>query len=123
MALNDAWVTLAGDSQTWDDEMRRRCRPGIYAGTFNSEDLCRVQVDQHRAGRRVVTVWENIYGWAMGYASNLEGRAVLRGGRNEPRLSKVDVIRLGIEWVNQDPSHRSLEVTRDQLIGTEWEVK
>jgi hypothetical protein len=121
MLNTNAFKVLAGDPSKWDEETVRRCRPGCYAGTYNSEDICKVQVEQHFRGRKSASVWETVFGWALGYTSNLDNRAVLRGGRREPHLSKDDAIRLGIEWANQDPTNREFYVRIDDLKGTEWE--
>lgn len=121
MAINTRYRTLAGNSKVWDDETLAKTRPGGWGGTRDSEDLCRVQVDQHRRGRREATVWQTIFGFALGYVSNLDNRAVIRGGRNEPNLTKEEAIRLGIEWANEDPDRRALIVLDTELVGTPWE--
>lgn len=114
--LNDTHFTvLAGNPSKWDAETRERCRAGRYPGTFNSEDLCRVQVDQHLRGRRSATLWETVYGWAVGYDSNLQNRAVIRGGRREPGLTRDQAIEAGIQWANEDPTNREFYARNDML--------
>lgn len=108
------YVTLAGSTK-WHEEIMARCRPGNRPGTLRSEDLCSVQVEHHQRGHKSATIWETIYGWALGYISNLDGREVIKGGRRQPGLSKLDVLKAGIEWANENPEFRTFEVLDTNL--------
>lgn len=108
MINNDAFVVLAGDPSAWDEEMVRRCRPGRYPGTFKSEDVCKVQVEQHVKGRRSATLCETIYGWSVRLASGLDDRQLLF-----VRGTKEAALAFGIAWANEDPKKREFYVRKD----------
>lgn len=106
--LNDTYyILVAGNPQKWDDETRARCRPGRYENTWNSEDLCKVQIDQHRRGRRSATIVETIYGWSLRSASNLDGRQIIAS-----RLTRDEAIAAGTAWANEDPDNREFFIRR-----------
>ena len=114
--LNTKYYTLlAGNPEAWDQETRDRCRPGHVPGTYESEDLCRVQVEQHARGRRSATIFQTIFGWSVQYGSNLDGRATLFGGRSRPNTTKQEAIDFGIAWANEAPAYREFYVAKDHL--------
>lgn len=100
---------LAGDPEEWDAEIERRCSGDDH------ESLVDVQVEQHGCGRREATLWENVYGWCVGYASNLDNRAVIKGGKREPGLTKAEALAFGVKWANEDPTYRSFFVFKDDI--------
>jgi hypothetical protein len=104
------FMVLAGDPASWDEETRRLCRSGIYENTYNSEDLCKVQVDQFFRGRRSATIVETIYGWSVRSDSNLDNRAIYLS-----RVTKEAAIKFGIAWANEDPKNREFYVSRQHV--------
>lgn len=106
MMNSNAFVVLAGNPGPWDEEMKQRC-------DNKSEDLVKVQVDQHGRGRRSATLVATIYGYSVRLASGLDERQVLFGGRALGRnVSKEEAIAFGIKWANEDPKNREFYVAK-----------
>ncbi len=104
--LNDRdFILLAGQPQPWDDETRARCRPGPVPGTCNSDDLVKVQVEQHQRGRRVAQLVRTIYGWSVRYASAIDQCALMFPGISEPATLAACIL-WGRTWAEEDPVNR-----------------
>lgn len=103
------YVLLAGDPRAWDEEMVRR---------GHMENLAAIQIDQHRRGRRSANLVETMtLGWTVRYASNLDDRALLFGGRALGRqASQREAIAAGIAWVEEDPSNREFFALQSDVI-------
>lgn len=111
------FVVLAGNSEKWDQELRALCSPGSRPGTYNSEDLCRVQNDHYRRGHRSATLVKTIYGYSVRLASGLDGWALLLSGRQQGcrQISYEEAIEFGKNWANEDPDNREFYVSRSDL--------
>lgn len=123
MLNTEHYVVLAGKPEKWDEEMKKRCRPGRFApGTFHSDDLCRVQSDQYSRGRRAAALVKSIYGWYVCDDSGLSGNAVLASCKVNPNRPGVldgtieDAVRWGKVWANEDPEHREFYANKDDLL-------
>lgn len=102
MLNTEGFVLLAGNPKKWDLDTLKRVRPGRYDGTFNSDDLCKVQVDHHFKGFRTMQLLETVYGWSVRSGSNLDGRSILT-----PRgLTLRQALDAGKDWANADPDNR-----------------
>ena len=110
MRNTEYFTLLAGNPAAWDAEYNS-------LPPRNDNALCRLQSAQAARGRLSATLWENIYGWAVGYDSNLQGRSVIRGGRAEKGMTKEAAIEAGIEWANKDPENREFYVRKTDLKG------
>lgn len=101
MLNTTAFTLLAGNPSKWDEETATRCKPGRYAGTYDSEDLCKVQVDQHQRGRRSAALVKTLYGWTVRLASGLDERQILCKVE-----TREQAIAWGTAWANEDPEKR-----------------
>lgn len=103
--LNAKFHTLlAGNPSKWDEETARLVRPGRYENTYDSGDLCRVQVDQHRRGRRGAMLVKTYVGWSVRADSGLDDRQVLFS--TPTREGLAEAIAWGKAWANEDPENR-----------------
>lgn len=112
------FVVLAGNPQKWDDEIRARCRPGDSSGTFNSEDLCKVQAEQYRSGRRSMHLDRTIHGWCVrgnfGFAVVATFASKRMGNLDG---SKEAAMEFGTRWANEDPDNREFIAYRRDFEG------
>lgn len=109
--LNTSHFTLlAGNPSKWDEETLRLCKPGRYEGTYDSADLCKVQVDQHRRGRRSATPVKTMYGWTVRLASGLDERQILCKVE-----TREEAIAWGKAWANEDPENREFYAAAKDL--------
>lgn len=114
--LNDRdFLLLAGQPKSWDDETRRRCRPGRGSNTVNSEDLIKVHVEQHQRGRREAQLVRTIYGWSVRYASTIDNCALLFPGENAP-ATLAECILWGRAWADEDPANREFFGRKRSLL-------
>lgn len=110
-------IVLAGNREKWQAEIVSKCRAGSYEGTFNSDDLCKVQSDQHGRGRMEAVFTTTIFGFSVRLRSGLFSDQVLFGGRMMGRrVEKEEALAWGISWANQDPDHRTFIMFEDQDI-------
>jgi len=117
MMNSEHFTVLAGNPAKWDAETLTRVRPGQYAGTYNSEDLCSVQVDQWSRGRRSAVLTSSMYGWSVRIDSGLGDRQILAGSRRGEKLdgTKEDAIRWGKAWAEEDPENREFYARNSDL--------
>jgi len=116
MLNNNAFVVLAGNPSKWDEEIRTRCAPGGVSGTFKSEDLCSMQIDQHHRGRRSAELVTTIYGYSVRMASGIDGRAILFGGRSLGRkVSREEAIEFGKKWANESLETREFYARKTDM--------
>jgi hypothetical protein len=112
--VNTAHFTLlAGNPSKWDEETRRLCTPGRYADTYDSPGLIKVQVDQHRRGRRGAILTKTFKGWSVRASSGLDAHQVLFV--TETREGRDQAIAWGVAWANQDPDNREFIARKDDL--------
>lgn len=97
-----SFTLLAGNPDTWDQEVTRR----IDA----KESLVDIQVDQHNRGRRSARLIEGGAGWFVRYASNLSDMAILFGP-----ATKKQCLDFGTRWANEDPTNREFFALKTQL--------
>lgn len=113
--MNFQTLVLAGNLEPWREEIRQKCRPGIYEGTFKSDDLCRVQVSQHSRGFREAQLSQTIYGWCVRLRSGLCADQLLLSGRLLGRkVSREEALEFGRQWVAEAPEHHVLTETIDE---------
>lgn len=118
MINTSAFYLLAGKPEAWDNEIKEKCRPGCYENTFNSEDLCTIQVQQYARGRRSIQLCESIYGWYLRSSSGLDGNEVIarvasRGGILSGSIE--DAIKWGINWANAAPEKREFFASKSDI--------
>ena len=114
MLNSNGFVLLAGNPQKWDDEIIQRCRTA--GAFFNSEDLCRVQMDQAGRGRLSAHMVLSIHGWTVRYASGLQNFGILfKSTTNDPQVA----LDWGCKWANQDPDNREFYVAKYEIESAE----
>lgn len=97
------FTNLAGNPQPWDAEMITRTSAG--------DDICAVQVDFHERGRREAEVVKGQGGFYPRLTSGLnEQQIIVRGW-----FTYDEAVRLGTEWVEADPTNRSLHVRNSNI--------
>ncbi|MBW2672160.1 MAG: hypothetical protein JRD89_01930 [Deltaproteobacteria bacterium] len=112
MLNTNAFLLLAGDPEHWDNETIAKCRPGSIAGTYNSHDLCALQVDQSSRGQRSAQLSLSLYGWTVRYASGLQDRAILFSSKDHDPMKAYE---WGCKWANADPNNREFYVGRKDV--------
>ena len=121
--LNTTYFTLlAGNTTKWDQEIldakAKDTGPGrnLRDPDFN---LCEMQINQHRRGRRTAELGSTLYhGWVVRHSSNLADRATICGGRGATALTQDQAIEAGILWANKDPDNREFIARNRDLEGT-----
>lgn len=101
------FTVIAGNVDTWDNEIRER--------VANGEDLPSVQVSQYGRGRRSAELVKTFRGWSVRSGTGLDDRRILFGGRNIRPLTFAEAVAWGIEWANQDPTNREFFVRNSDL--------
>lgn len=105
-------MLLAGNPEPWDEEIRKKSRRGSASNTFNSEDLCELQIKQSSRGRLSAHLVLSMYGWTVRYASGLQGFSILYSSRNKDPKQAYD---WGVRWTNEDPDKREFFVSRSEV--------
>jgi hypothetical protein len=118
MLNTEHFILLAGNPHAWDEEIRQRCRSGSVAGTFQSQDLCSLQVEQAGRGRLSAHLVLSIYGWSVRYASGLQDFGILRRADS---FDPASALYWGCQWVSVDPDSRELYVSRSEIERAEAE--
>lgn len=115
MLNTEHFILLAGDPSKWDAET-------LTVHGKGDDALCNVQMSQSNRGRRSATLWQNVFGWCVGYASNLQNRAVIRGGRQEPNMTLEQAVQAGVDWAKQDPANREFFAFKKDVKGLTIQV-
>ena len=103
MLNNQHFSYLAGESESWDDEMRARIAQG--------ESLVDLQVEFHNRGRCEAHVVKTLKGYSVRYASGLDNFGILFRGC----ASYTEAVQKGTEWVQQAPTFRALYVRNTDI--------
>lgn len=103
------FMTLAGDVSKWEEEIRQRCRPGRRKGTFNYDDVRRVEAEQYDRGLRSARLVRSVKKWVVRACPNHDGRSILFMGTFKACL------KFGKDWANEDPLNREFFGLRSDL--------
>lgn len=86
------------------------------AGYFNSEQLCKLQIEQDCRGIIGANLIKTIYGWSVRYDSGLQNFGVLASARcKEIDGSLEAAISWARNWVAQDPHLRYAWMRKGEL--------
>jgi len=103
MLNTEHFVTLGGIPDKWDSEMRERT---------GECSLTELQESQSARGYRPAILVATVRGWSVRFASGLQGFSIIIRGRGE---SRAEVVKLGIDWANQDPYNREFYARKKDM--------
>ena len=110
MLNTEHYVTLAGNPDKWDSEMRELRQPGTHCS------LTELQESQSERGYIPAVLVESMLGWCVRYASGLQGFGLLLSSRKLGRkISREEAIAWGVQWANQDPNNREFYASKTDL--------
>lgn len=110
MLNNKQFKLLAGNPETWDEQIRLKCSRGKIP-------LADVQKQQYAEGRRSITLAKHSeLGWVVRSDTSLDNFKMVFAHSDIERA-----LAYGIDWANEDPYYLEFYARRQDLVGTSHE--